>query len=303
MITRPTIFLLACLVFLAIVVEAQTFVGCYQSISPTGNDPASTSVTSEAACYTYCSPTASTAPYMYYNSGGSCVCSAVAPAQSKIIQGSDNTGTCPSTAYRASKLVTTFQFNGCSPSANPSSDQSFMVSSPGECFSSCASSGQAAFSPRSNTADTQLYCLCAPSNDVFSPTDDSRTCGYSSFFLYNHNAASSASGIARRQMREKLHSIRRQNSKPNFCPRNMKACNIPNSIAYECIDTTSELESCGGCMFGEYGDLHEIATGTDCSAMRGAILGGTTCQDSACQALACKKGFALLRGVCTPKKD
>nr|XP_018259371.1 uncharacterized protein I303_08299 [Kwoniella dejecticola CBS 10117]OBR81529.1 hypothetical protein I303_08299 [Kwoniella dejecticola CBS 10117] len=176
---------------------------------------------------------------MYYNSGGTCVCTSVAPVQSKIIQGTDNMGTCPSNAYRASKLVTTFQFNGCSPGTNPASDKTYFVSSPGECFSSCATSGQAGFAPRSGQADNQLYCLCAPSNDVYPPQDNSRTCGYSSFFLYSHSAASSASGVARRQMREKLNTVRRQrqSARLNYCPREMVACMIPQSGAYEYSDS------------------------------------------------------------------
>ncbi|WWC63836.1 uncharacterized protein I303_106441 [Kwoniella dejecticola CBS 10117] len=45
------LFLLVSLVCTALVVEAQTFVGCYQAVTPTGSDPASTNVASEALCY------------------------------------------------------------------------------------------------------------------------------------------------------------------------------------------------------------------------------------------------------------
>jgi hypothetical protein len=39
-----------------------------------------------------------------------------------------------------------------------------------------------------------------------------------------------------------------------YCPAGRTACSISYDRAdgYECIDTDTELESCGGCRFGNY---------------------------------------------------
>ncbi|KAL1405633.1 hypothetical protein Q8F55_009272 [Vanrija albida] len=48
-----------------------------------------------------------------------------------------------------------------------------------------------------------------------------------------------------------------------YCPSGLIACRVAEgSDGYECLDTTSELESCGGCRFGEYGLKNGTTRGT-----------------------------------------
>ncbi|RSH90824.1 hypothetical protein EHS25_009999 [Saitozyma podzolica] len=63
--------------------------------------------------------------------------------------------------------------------------------------------------------------------------------------VWSHTPGSAASGLTRR---------RRALPARTLCPSQYTACNVPgtNGTAYECIDVMSELESCGGCIEGEY---------------------------------------------------
>lgn len=53
---------------------------------------------------------------------------------------------------------------------------------------------------------------------------------------------------------------------PKLCPTGLNACPIPGASGltgdFECLDTTNELESCGGCA--------SLGQGQDCSAIKGA---------------------------------
>ncbi|OCF78833.1 hypothetical protein I204_00777 [Kwoniella mangroviensis CBS 8886] len=187
----------------------------------------------------------------------------------------------------------------CDGSADPSSSVTNFVNTPGDCFTACRTYGQAAFSVYRPTS--QFYCLCAASS---TPTNtqgtDPKNCGESGFFLYSHSAASSASGLARRQLRGKLDVARKERQRrEKFCPKGLIACAVEGWDSYECIDTSSELESCGGCIYGEYGSFfNTTSTGTDCSALPGVSLGAGTCQVSKCQAHACKQVYELIGGQC-----
>lgn len=81
----------------------------------------------------------------------------------------------------------------------------------------------------------------------------------------------------------------------SHCPRGLDACSISGSKgAYECLDTTSELESCGGCMEGYFDHRYINGTiGTDCTSIDGVTLGGASCVDGRCRVTACRKGYEL----------
>ncbi|WVQ63712.1 uncharacterized protein L199_001865 [Kwoniella botswanensis] len=287
------------------VAQAYTFVGCTTVVSPTTGDPDSTTVSSAALCNNYCAPTADSAPYFYYNvQSSSCVCTSQAPTAPiySTSAASDNMGNCAPGYSTAYKIATTFTFSMCDGSADPSSSVTNFVNTPGDCFTACRTYGQAAFSVYRPT--NQFYCLCAASS---TPTNtqgtDPRNCGASGFFLYSHSAASSASGLARRQLKDKLDVARKERQKrERFCPKGLMACAVEGWDSYECIDTSSELESCGGCIYGEYGSsFNTTSSGTDCSTLPGILFGAVTCQDSKCQAHACKKGYELIGGLCEPQ--
>ena len=60
----------------------------------------------------------------------------------------------------------------------------------------------------------------------------------------------------------------------NLCPSvDHQACRVEGTNSFECIDTTSSLESCGGCL--------SDGTGVDCTSLPGAASFG--CVQSVCE--------------------
>ncbi|GAA6029953.1 hypothetical protein JCM8097_009186 [Rhodosporidiobolus ruineniae] len=69
-----------------------------------------------------------------------------------------------------------------------------------------------------------------------------------------------------------------------LCPIGETACPIfPRMGTYECIDTATQLDSCGGCL--SKGD------GEDCSMIKGAQ--GVTCESGGCFVYQCQPGYKL----------
>jgi len=82
------------------------------------------------------------------------------------------------------------------------------------------------------------------------------------------------------------HSWGKRSSKSrslSLCPTGTDACPVGGLTGgdYECIDTTVELESCGGCA--------SIGEGQDCSAIPGAWNVG--CEQGRCAVYTCAAGF------------
>nr|XP_018264050.1 uncharacterized protein I303_03928 [Kwoniella dejecticola CBS 10117]OBR86208.1 hypothetical protein I303_03928 [Kwoniella dejecticola CBS 10117] len=80
------------------------------------------------------------------------------------------------------------------------------------------------------------------------------TCGFNVAFTYEYKFwETQPSGIARRQARAKRLLEERKDT--SLCPGGKTACNIldGDGLSFECIDTDAELESCGGCLYGEFG--------------------------------------------------
>ncbi|ODN92099.1 hypothetical protein L198_05771 [Cryptococcus wingfieldii CBS 7118] len=75
-----------------------------------------------------------------------------------------------------------------------------------------------------------------------------------------------------------------ENSAGVLCPKGLAACPIPGAALdqYECLDSTSELQSCGGCA--------SLGSGQDCTALPGARWMG--CNSGACEVYSCKPGWA-----------
>ncbi|WWD09485.1 hypothetical protein V865_007609 [Kwoniella europaea PYCC6329] len=96
------------------------------------------------------------------------------------------------------------------------------------------------------------------------------------------------SGYARRALKEKLKKARTV----GLCPEGFEACKIGDSPeGYECIDTFSDLESCGGCTSGKF-ETGQVS-GTDCTTLPGIADYGVTCFKGSCQAFACEEGWTL----------
>ncbi|KAF8509832.1 hypothetical protein JB92DRAFT_2729273 [Gautieria morchelliformis] len=69
-----------------------------------------------------------------------------------------------------------------------------------------------------------------------------------------------------------------------LCPQALHACPVGLiSNDYECLDTTAELRSCGGCA--------SIGKGEDCNAIEGAWNVG--CEAGSCAVYTCKLGYQV----------
>ncbi|WVQ70288.1 uncharacterized protein L199_008514 [Kwoniella botswanensis] len=76
-----------------------------------------------------------------------------------------------------------------------------------------------------------------------------------------------------------------------------------NILSYECIDTFSELESCGGCAYGEFtSEGAKPSPGIDCTSLLGVSRSGVTCHSGQCLAFACEEGYALVKDKCVIKE-
>ena len=70
------------------------------------------------------------------------------------------------------------------------------------------------------------------------------------------------------------------------------ACSVPTedgAWSYECIDTMTELESCGGCV--------SDGNGQNCLDIPNVALGGVTCNLGACAVSKCRPGFKVVNGT------
>ncbi|GAA5820077.1 hypothetical protein JCM10212_006428 [Sporobolomyces blumeae] len=72
---------------------------------------------------------------------------------------------------------------------------------------------------------------------------------------------------------------RRNLERRNLCPAGHSACEVEGTLGYECIDTASSLEMCGGCP----------GVGVDCTALPGVE--GVGCVMGECEIWSCMDGF------------
>lgn len=63
---------------------------------------------------------------------------------------------------------------------------------------------------------------------------------------------------AKRSIREQLR-LDQQKVAGKLCPNTARAClTSPGASTFECIETDDELESCGGCLYGEFGQAASL---------------------------------------------
>jgi hypothetical protein len=73
-----------------------------------------------------------------------------------------------------------------------------------------------------------------------------------------------------------------ENRNGTLCPATLAACPIEGSDGlFECLDTSSDLQSCGGCP--------GLGHGSDCTILPGARWMG--CNSGVCEVYSCKKGW------------
>ncbi|WVQ83953.1 hypothetical protein IAT38_006098 [Cryptococcus sp. DSM 104549] len=178
------------------------------------------------------------------------------------------------------------------------------VSSPRACFDRCKSTQAAYFVPYIfSTSLTPRYgCACGDETTVSGiPT----VCGQGFFYAYDHPAGAAASSLPKRKRNyERIMAQKRTETikeRAWDCPTGMRACNVDGvTEAWECVDPTSDLESCGGCTYGDFvkGSTNTEATGFDCTSIPGVLRGSVTCSAGRCEAFACKRGWTLRDGEC-----
>jgi len=77
---------------------------------------------------------------------------------------------------------------------------------------------------------------------------------------------------------------KRSNTRVTSCPNGFQACPVSGLTGdYECIDPTTELESCGGCVVN--------GKGQDCTKIEGGW--NVACEKGACKVYTCEGGYTL----------
>ncbi|WVW79140.1 hypothetical protein I302_101106 [Kwoniella bestiolae CBS 10118] len=295
------------------------FLGCINDYTP-GTFVATYDETSVDGCNAYCY-TAQDGPYTYagfvpeYNPGGIpgrkrqtvslCACSNDSPAAQDYGNANTEDGSASCYSNQAAVYATdsSYNFQSCvlqnslyDPEIGPPEDAFIpgLVDTPEECLFACRPYELASFQP--DPMANQYNCLCGSKNEF--NTESTSTCQPNAIFLYTHTANTVVSSqFAKRQMKERL--IRLQNERNALCPKPLTACKV-NGVAdsFECIDTLSELESCGGCANGNF-NANETSFGVDCTQLIGVAPGAVTCSQGKCQSFKCLPDFTLAaNGTC-----
>ncbi|WWC62452.1 uncharacterized protein I303_105048 [Kwoniella dejecticola CBS 10117] len=296
-----TLLALSALLFGQKVLADNLFVGCYADDETTfvnevggEGDPATV-----AACSTSCS----TSEYAYAAwraSDSSCFCSNDFPKGPQMSTG--NGGHCTTSSnFDVRVTSTSFMLSQCVDSVTYNNDgfNPFVVVNPKDCFRNC--NGAYIGTYIENPQNGYYTCHCAANGLSDSGTE--MTCGPTSYFIFYHTEAAKASGLTRRAapsgVRRSLDDTEEIISRTHkqHCPLGLTACLVQSQDeSYECLDTSTELESCGGCMYGQYGNTTAIA-GQDCTNI-GAALGASTCVQGQCIASSCRTGWKLVDGKC-----
>ncbi|EJU06036.1 hypothetical protein DACRYDRAFT_19363 [Dacryopinax primogenitus] len=127
-------------------------------------------------------------------------------------------------------------------------------------------------------------CIYPPhANPVCTETDP---CAYTCIAPYAKRGGKCVLGASRRASKRDLPA----------CASGLTQCGVWShwgSRSYECLDTSVELESCGGCAI-PYGD--ETPTGTDCTQIQG--VSDVLCQEGRCVVLRCRPGWQVQEDGC-----
>lgn len=165
------------------------------------------------------------------------------------------------------------------------------TNSAGSCYSVCAAYAYAALTP-ANTGIFNCQCGMVLTPGTTANCDDNVAVVYRSTTV-------APSGVARKRMLAARAAAER--AALGDCPAGLTACRVPGGASsFECIDTQTELESCGGCSNGYYDDKKNLnaTVGIDCSAINGVALGGSSCGGGKCKITRCRSGFDFENGAC-----
>ncbi|WVO24548.1 uncharacterized protein IAS62_005916 [Cryptococcus decagattii] len=311
--------LFGALLSLLVIYANSPWLGCVLTTSVTAVGSVSSRHSSSDVCSTYCA--GRNYPYAYYIGGillgKNCYCG----SETNIASTANYVA--PSTSLTTDRLAifqagvfdtsSTFSCTGCyAPSGLLSALITTVTGVLGTTVSSPDLVSRCAPIPRRltihpipwelSTVTPRYGCVCGDETVVSGvPT----LCGLGQSYAYSHSAAAVASALPKRKRaHERMLAQKRSEmiKERNWdCPTGMQACNIAGvANSWECIDAITELESCGGCTYGDYGAYSNSSEpiGVDCTALAGILRGSVTCSDGKCEAFACKRGWALRDGEC-----
>ncbi|WVW83329.1 hypothetical protein I302_105348 [Kwoniella bestiolae CBS 10118] len=175
-----------------------------------------------------------------------------------------------------------------------------------QCFELCSTWRYAVTNFAS--AQSTAHCRCADNDQTWvnQPVND---CNAPEIWVpYRQISVPTNSAAVVKKKRDAQHRLKME--EPTLrCPQGMKACQVTKNDdhAYECIDTSHELESCGGCIHGEIdiefgSSSSKSPLGLDCTALTGITPSGVACYNSQCVAFDCEDGFELVDHQCVPIK-
>ncbi|WVR08575.1 hypothetical protein IAU60_005630 [Kwoniella sp. DSM 27419] len=275
--------------------KAAAYLGCISA----GNVPAATTSSPGGTleqCLTFCSGSS----YAYYvTSTSACTCSNTGASNQQFVAATNANGACAAADAAEYFYGASAQLVGCGTGVSGSDSLLGSADTAEECFDFCAQfdSTSAAFSRIRGTDNT---CVCGTGFTTPRPA----TCtafGTNGYYIYNLTPAPQATSNTRRKLKERAALA--QANRNQYCPAGLTACAIDgHQESFECVDSSSDLESCGGCIDGMYGvsNVTGSGVGQDCSAIPGVALGGVTCTRGRCNVSACKKGYALVGHGCVP---
>ncbi|WWC90260.1 uncharacterized protein L201_005193 [Kwoniella dendrophila CBS 6074] len=307
---------------------AKGYVGCFRvpaSGEPTGLNPEEFNLpyTNRELCTATCTESEITSTYAFFwytidsqfpeLAVPHCRCSQIEPPINQWMVGSTD-GSCDAGVtgekYGAYLTFTDFSFKGCYSMMNPDLPSPVEIERIERCFDYCPKRDdqnrilQNTLNQINDSGEWNCRCYYDLKDLLTFPQTVLQECSVDAYFVYKYNEPISPSQAAARkrnkEKRERQLSLRLdinggKDRNDKFCPKGLKPCPISKDDLYgdyECIDTTSELESCGGCIHGRH------TRGIDCTAMPGVLPGFVTCSDGKCVVSGCEDGFTLVDGEC-----
>ncbi|WWD06448.1 hypothetical protein V865_004538 [Kwoniella europaea PYCC6329] len=229
-----------------------------------------------------------------------CRCSKSSPPIDTWRHG-DATGVCIVEAvgdsYGSYLTRPTHEFTGCYDLTDPSSPAAFPVNSPEDCLSTCpTSTSDLRYTVIQVDQSKNWSCRCITDVSDILPFPETVliNCDIGAYFIHKYiSTVTPSQAVRKRQHQRRILSGGKKEG--DLCPVGLEACPVLRDSQegdYECVDTTLELESCGGCVFGS------DKSGVDCTTLPGISPAAVLCSQGECQALACAEGFTLVEGSC-----
>ncbi|OCF34744.1 hypothetical protein I316_03788 [Kwoniella heveanensis BCC8398] len=265
---------------------ADQFTGCGSSAVldnfpfATPSQPGSNAGTTVASCSRYCALLGfSDTGYLRRPDGtATCYCTFRIPPSSpgQMVNQTTIGGPCPVNSVRMAAINVNFNILGCRVNlTNVPPTQNVLargnLASFTACFTACNSFTYAYVRPITTPLDqpNMFNCTCSNLDIALAPPQIQVPCGANMWFGYSH-PTSTPSGFVKRQERRAALMKRSQEKEQVYCPLGTTACRVATRFrvqgddsydqagpegneAYECLDTASELESCGGCLYGDFG--------------------------------------------------